>query len=78
MSAPSERTVIRWTCYLAFVAGAAGLAWTLGASVAPWAGWLVVLLAGAIPGATLLARALDDAQVARERERHAPEPWSAH
>lgn len=66
-----ERTVTRLACYGAYVLGVVGLAASLGG----WAAWLVVLAAGAVPGAFLLYRTVERVGIEREIEKHRPAPY---
>lgn len=70
-----ERTALRLASYGAYVLGVVGGAGYLGA---PW-GWLVVAVAGAVPGGYLLAtdargRELERTIAAHRPQRYTPPP----
>lgn len=54
-----SETWIRWGLTVGYVLALAGLCSTLGGSVAPWLGWIVLALGTGIPSLTFWARHLE-------------------
>lgn len=64
-----ERLLQSVVCYVAYVGCTIGLAFSLGAPI----GWVVGLVAAALPGGYLLSKQVEQVSLQRERQAYAPE-----